>query len=456
VEVPETRYAKTADGIHIAYQVVGEGPFDFVFVHSVWVAGVEASWEFQHTRDWIRWFAARGRVVLFDRRGSGMSDPVSGDRLPTLETRMEDIHAVMDAARIERAILVTVEDGAAHCFLFAATYPERTAAIIASGVSVRGTWAPDFPGTWTEDQWNEWFAKIEKSFGSPAFMEDFVRWAFPGRAGDAEFTQAFGRMFRQSLSPASALSAERMAMETDVRHILPSVQAQTLVIHFTNDQVEPVEGARYTATRVPGAMLVEQPGIEHAWWPGSPEQSEIDTEVDHFLASLKDEEADFDRVLATVLFTDIVGSTEHAVEMGDHAWRDLLDRHHATVRAMIGRYRGREIATAGDGFLATFDGPARAIRCARAATEAVRPLGLEIRAGLHTGEIETIDDDVQGVAVHIGARVAALAGASEVLASQTVKDLVAGSGLVFQDAGEHELKGIPDRWRLYRVVGSSA
>jgi class 3 adenylate cyclase len=244
-------------------------------------------------------------------------------------------------------------------------------------------------------------------------------------------------------------------MQMDVRQILPSVQAPTLVIHFTGDQVEPIEGARDIVARVPVATLIEAPGLDHLWWPGSPDHAQIDARVDAFLASLKDEESVFDRVLATVLFTDIVASTERAVELGDHSWH-ALDRHHAVVRAMLGRYRGREVDTAGDGFFATFDGPARAIRCASAITEAMHSLGLEVRAGLHTGEIETIGEEVSGVTVHIGARVAALAAPSEVLVSQTVKDLVVGSGVVFEDAGEHELKGIPDRWRLYRVVSSQA
>jgi class 3 adenylate cyclase len=246
-----------------------------------------------------------------------------------------------------------------------------------------------------------------------------------------------------------------MEMQMDVRQILPSVQAPTLVIHFTNDQVEAVEGARDIAARVPVTTLVEAPGSDHIWWPGSREHAPIDAAVDAFLTSLKDEESVFDRVLATVLFTDIVGSTERAVEVGDRSWQTLLERHHAVVRAMLGRYRGREVDTAGDGFFATFDGPARAIRCARAISDAMPSVGLEIRAGLHTGEIEMIDDGVRGITVHIGARVAALAGSSEVLVSQTVKDLVVGSGLSFEDAGEHELKGIPDRWRLYRVVSGS-
>ena len=452
MESPETKYAKTADGVHLAFQVAGEGPIDFVVVGSPFIASVDLTWEFPVTAAVSGFFAARGRAVLFDRRGIGMSDPVNAEDLPPLEVRIEDLHAVMDAAGVDRAVLFGVEEGAAQCLLFGATYPERTAAIIVNGPSARGLWAPDAPYAWTTDEWETWFARIKADFGTPAFVEEHVRWAFPSKGTDASFIALFGRLLRHSLSPASALAIERMEMQMDVRQILPTVQAPVLVIHFTGDQVEAIEGARDIAARVPVATLVEAPGSDHIWWPGSLDHAQIDARVDAFLASLKDEESVFDRVLATVLFTDIVGSTQRAVELGDHAWHALLDRHHAVVRAMLGRYRGREVDTAGDGFFATFDGPARAIRCARAITEAMHSVGLEVRAGLHTGEIEMVGDDVRGVTVHIGARVAALAGPSEVLVSQTVKDLVVGSGLVFDDAGEHELKGIPDRWRLYRVV----
>jgi class 3 adenylate cyclase/pimeloyl-ACP methyl ester carboxylesterase len=452
VHEPETRYAKASDGAHIAYQVVGEGPVDFVYVTSSWTSDLEYGWEFEIAADWYSWLGSRGRLVLVARRGTGLSDPLTGGGLPTLETSMEDVRTVMDAVGIDRAILVGLEDGAAHCLLFAATYPARTAALIIVASNPCGHWAPEVPWGSTNDQQQEWLEKIEAGFGSFEFFRDMTAWIFPRKADDEVFIRAYGRMVRHSVSLSAAIAVDQMSYETDVRDVLPQVQAPTLVVHFTGDQVEPIEGARYMATHIPGAILMEQPGNEHPWWPGTPPSAEIDVAVDRFLASLKGEEAEFDRVLATVMFTDIVGSTERAVEVGDHAWRDLLGRHHAVVRAMIGRYRGREVDTAGDGFLATFDGPARAVRCARAITEAVHPLGLEVRAGVHTGEIETVGDDVRGVAVHIGARVTALAGPSQVLVSQTVKDLVAGSGLVFEEAGEHALKGVPDTWRLYRVV----
>jgi class 3 adenylate cyclase len=358
---------------------------------------------------------------------------------------MEDLRAVMDAAGSERAVLFGMEDGAAQIFLFAATYPERTQAIVTLEASSRGSWAPDAPWQWTEERWAEDLALIESGWGTPEYAKELARQVFPSRADDPEFVRGYARLIRHSLRKADAIAAERMFKDTDVRHILPAIQAPTLVMHYVEDRVEPVEEARYIAQHIPGAILQELPGVFEGPSPSLPH-------IDRFLAALQAEEAQFDRVLATVLFTDIVGSTEKATELGDRVWKELLERHHATVRALLGRYRGTEIDTAGDGFFASFDGPARAIRCAGAISEAVQRFGLEVRSGLHTGEVETINDKVGGIAVAIGARVAAKAGPSEVLVSQTVKDLVAGSGLAFEDRGEHELKGVPDRWHLYRAV----
>jgi pimeloyl-ACP methyl ester carboxylesterase len=329
VHAPETRYAKASDGAHIAYQVVGQGPVDFVHITHPWLSDLEYGWEFEVTADWFSWLGSRGRLVLIGRRGSGLSDPLTSGGLPTLETSIEDIHTVMDVVGIERAILVSAEDGAAHCLLFAATYPARTAALIINASNPCGHWAPDAPWSWTHDQQQQWLEKIEAGFGSFEFFRDVTAWIWPSKAGDEAFIRAYGRMARHSVSPSAAIAADQMAYETDVRDVLPQVQAPTLVIHFTGDQVEPIEGARYMASHIPGAILVEQPGNEHPWWPGSPLSAEIDAAIDRFLASLKDEEAEFDRVLATVVFTDIVGSTERAVQVGDHAWRDLLGRHHA-------------------------------------------------------------------------------------------------------------------------------
>ena len=446
MEIPETRYAKTTDGVHIGFQVVDGGPTDLVFVPYDY-SNIEASWDLPQYVSFVGGLATHARVLLFDRRGTGTSDRGSGDVTPPIEARMDDIRAVMDAAGSERACLFGIESGAALCFLFAATYPERTAGVVVFGAIVRGAWAHDYPWGWNEDEWSSWMEKVESGWGSPAFVRDVVEWISPSLAGDVTFARTMGRMLRLSASPGEAVARDEMLRDTDVRDILLSIQVPSLVIHRTRDRVEPVGQGRYIADRISGAAFLELPGDDH-YFP-------FDDLVPHiagFLGTIRDEEAEFDRVLATVLFTDIVGSTERASSMGDRAWRNLVERHHATVRSLLARYRGSEIDTAGDGFFATFDGPARAVRCARAIAEAMRPLGIEIRAGVHTGEVETIDGKVGGMAVNIGARVAGHAAPCEVVVSQTVKDLVAGSGLTFEDAGEHELKGVPDRWRLYRVV----
>ena len=448
MDVPRTSYAKTADGVHIAYQVCGTGPLDLVLVNCAYGSNIELGWEWHAVANGLRWLAGRGRLLNFDRRGTGLSDGVSGAARPSVEARMDDIRAVMDAAGVERAVLFGVEDGAAQCFLFAATYPERTAALVTIGATSRSFWTPESPWHWTDEQWEEWLIKVENGWGGTEFATELAEQAFP-QAVDAEFIRSWARMMRHSMSPGGAVEAESMYRDTDVRHIMSVIQAPTLVIHPTHDQIEPIEEARWIASHIPGAKLVELPGDFH-WWAVALERASA--QVDHFLGSLQDLEHEFDRFLATVMFTDIVGSTRTAAGLGDRAWGALLEQHHTFARAMIGRYRGVEVDTAGDGFFATFDGPARAVRCAQAIVDAVTTLDIEIRAGVHTGEVETIDGKAGGAAVNIGARVGALAGASEVLVSQTVKDLTAGSGLVFQDAGDYQLKGVPDRWRVYRVI----
>jgi class 3 adenylate cyclase/pimeloyl-ACP methyl ester carboxylesterase len=443
VEIPETRYATTTDSVSIAYQVTGSGPPDIVLANSAYISNVELVWEWPFMASFLRGLASRGRLVLFDRRGTGLSDGVSGPRLPTLEARMDDIRSVMDAAGSDRAILCGLEDGAALCLLFAATYPDRTAALITMNATSRGSWAPDAPWLHTEQSWAEWFEQIEAGWGTPEFVQALAQSTFPIQAEDPRFVRSYWRMVRQSISKADALAIEHLWKDTDVRHVLPTIQAPTLVMQNLAVHTAPAEESPYIASRIPGAVFVEH--------GANIELGEALPSIDRFLASLRAEEAQFDRVLATVLFTDIVGSTSTAATIGDTAWRGLLERHNQMVRALLGRYRGSEVDTAGDGFFATFDGPARAIRCAQALVEAVRTLNIEIRSGVHTGEVETIDGKVAGLAVHIGARVGSMAAPSEVLVSQTVKDLVAGSGLTFEDAGEHELKGVPERWHLYRV-----
>ena len=444
MDIPETRYTYTVDGVAIAYQVLGEGSPSIVFANSAWSSNVEISWEWSLTASLYRGLAGLGTLVMFDRRGAGLSDRVSGDRLPTLEARMDDIRAVMDAVGLERAVLYGLEDGAAVCFLFAATYPERTQAVITSGASSRGMWSPETPWIWTAETWEEEIEETRQGWGTQAFTESYTRGIFPSRVNDQEFVRQYGRVMRQAMGRADAIAASRMWRDTDVEHVLPLIQAPTLVMHYVDDKVEPIETGRYIADHIPGAVLAELPGADHS-------MGDVAV-VDQFLASLRAEEADFDRVLATVMFTDIVDSTALATKLGDHAWRELVERHHATVRALLGRYRGTEMDTAGDGFFATFDGPARGIRCAQAITRAVEPLGIEVRAGLHTGEVELIDQKAGGIAVNIGARICAQATASHVLVSQTVKDLVAGSDIHFEDIGTHQLKGITDPWHLHRAT----
>jgi class 3 adenylate cyclase len=433
-QAPETRYARAADGIHVGYQVVGSGPVDIVFVPYDY-SNIEAAWDFPPFVSFVRGLASIGRVLVFDRRGSGTSDRSWTGEAATIEAQMDDIRAVMDAASSERAFLFGIESGAALCFTFAATHPERTAGVIVQAPMLRGTPAPDFPGSWSREMYEEYFERVEQGWGTEAFVREVVAMLSPSLLQDEALVRAYGRQLRLSASPGDAIARDR------------AVQAPTLVLHRTEDRMTLIQEGRWTAAHTPGARLVELPGEDHVY--------PLDDLVPHiaaFVESLRVEQADFDRVLATVLFTDVVDSTAQAAALGDAGWRDVRARHDQIVRSQIARYRGREIKTMGDGFLATFDGPARGVRCATAIASAVAALGLEVRAGLHTGEVTIEQDDVTGLGVVIGARVGALAGPSQVLVSQTVKDLVAGSGLAFDDAGEHELKGVPDRWHLYRVV----
>jgi len=449
MDLPETRYAKTVDGLYIAYQVLGDRPIDLVFSQG-WISNVDAAWDVPSYAAGFRRLAKGFRLITFDRRGAGLSDRPPAAEALALEVGMDDIRAVMDAAGSERAVLLGFEDGNMLAALFAASFPERVLALVLHAPWAKGTRTPDYPWGWTDAEWDEWREHVESGWGTIEYARYNTGLGGPSALADRSWPEMFARYLRASASPGAILAIEEMQRDIDVREILPSVRIPTLVMQRTGDLMEPIEQARHMADLIPGAKLVELPGDDHAPLIGDTEG--LIGEIERFVGSVRDEEAEFDRVLATVLFTDIVGSTERASAMGDRAYHELLERHHATVRAMLGRYRGREVDTAGDGFFATFDGPARAIRCASSISEAVRPLGLEIRAGLHTGEVEHVGEDVRGIAVHIGARVGALAGPSEVLVSQTVKDLVAGSGLAFEDAGEHELKGVPDRWRLYRVV----
>jgi class 3 adenylate cyclase len=443
VSASTTRYAR-CDELNIAYQVVGDGDLDLVWVPN-WLSNVDMWRDEPSSARFFDRLASFSRLIIFDRRGSGVSDPVVG--APTLEERMDDIRIVMDEVGSERAALFGFSEGAPMASLFAASHPERVSALVLYGAYARSLATPDYP--WAPaalrpgGEAGRWDTAI-RSWGTGENLRIFA----PSMADDARFRRWWGRFERAAASPASAVEILRLNREIDVREILPAIGVPTLVLHREGDRTVAVENARFLAREIPGARLVEQPGDDHVPMVG--DQDALLGEVEEFLTGVR-QEREPDRVLATVLFTDIVGSTERAGELGDRAWRDLLASHDALVRQELERHRGREIKTVGDGFLATFDGPARAIRCAVAATRAVSQIGVQMRAGLHTGEVEVIGDDVGGMAVHIGARVGASASPGEVLVSGTVRDLVVGSGIGFHDRGAHTLRGVPGEWRLFAV-----
>jgi len=452
VSGPETRYARTADGVNIAYQVVGDGPVDMVFVMG-WTSHIERMWAEPSLARFLSRLASFSRLILFDKRGMGLSDRVSPEHLPSLEIRMDDARAVMDAVGSERAVVFGVSEGGPMAMLFAATYPERTIALVLFGTGACYRPASDYPWPGSSDEeFERMIEDRERNWGTRDHAAEEMRtWGAPTRADDERAIAWLADYLRNAASPGAAIALSRMNRGIDVRPALSAIHVPTLALARDGDLAFPVEETRWLADQIRGARFVSFPGVDHFFWSG--DQDQLLDEIERFVAEVRDEEADLDRVLATVLFTDIVGSTARAGELGDKGWGELVQRHHGMVRALLGRFRGKEVDTAGDGFFATFDGPARAVRCGQAITAAVPELGLEVRAGVHTGEVQTIADKVGGIAVNVGARVAALAGPGEVLVSQTVKDLVAGSGLVFEDAGEHELKGVPDLWHLYRVVG---
>jgi pimeloyl-ACP methyl ester carboxylesterase len=441
---PETQYTKSGD-VNIAYQVVGDGPLDLVYVPG-WVSNVEGAWEEPTSERFLRRLARFSRLILFDKRGTGLSDPVPESKLPTLEERMDDVRAVMDAAASERAALFGVSEGGNLSVLFSATYPERTVALVTFGIFAKRLRAPDYPWAPTEEERESEIEFVEREWGREMDLHVLL----PSAADDPEFKRRLLSFLRRSASPAAAAALLRMNTQIDIREVLPTIHVPTLVLHRSNDLETKIEEGRWIAGRIPGAKFVELPGGDHLPWVG--DQDSVLDEIEEFLTGARPIPEE-DRVLATVLFTDIVGSTENAAKLGDRSWRDLLERHHASVRRELLRWRGREVDTAGDGFLATFDGPARAIRCGLAIASDARSLGLEVRAGVHTGECELLGEKVAGIAVHTGARVAAMAQGGEVLVSQTVKDLVAGSGLELLERGEHEFKGVPGRWRVYAAAG---
>ena len=438
-EPPLTRYARSGE-INIAYQVRGEGEIDLVWVPN-WLSNVDLWYEEPSFARFFDRLASFTRLIVFDRRGSGVSDPVVG--APTLEERMDDIRAVMDAAGSERAALWGFSEGGPMAALFAATHPERVSALILYGAFARTQTTPDFP--WAPGTQDGRWSRAVRCWGTGENLETFA----PSAAEDSRFRAFWARFERGAASPGSVLSVLRLNAEIDVRSVLPAIAVPTLVMHRDGDVTVAVENGRGLAREIPRAKYVELPGIDHVPMVG--DQEAILDETEEFLTGAR-HSREPDRVLATVLFTDIVGSTELAGSLGDRRWRDLLQSHDALIRRELDRFRGREVKTVGDGFLATFDGPARGIRCAVEIVEVVRRLGVEVRAGLHTGEAEVMGDDVGGIAVHIGARVVAVAAPGEVLVSGTLKDLVVGSGIEFADRGVHRLRGVPGEWHLYAVA----
>jgi len=439
--LPETRYAES-DGLSIAYQVFGSGAQDLVVVPGI-VSNLDANWQYDSYAKMLRQFGRRFRVIVFDKRGQGLSDHFDG--VPTLEVRMDDVRAVMLAAGSQRAVVFASSEGGAMGALFAATYPAMVDKLILYGTMARFTQAPDYPHSPTLEQHLQ---AVTLSWGRPVSMRGFA----PSRAHDAAFCEAMARYQRQSASPSTIKQLVLANDQIDVRAILPQVRRPTLVVQRRDDRIVVCANGRYLADHLPDAVYLELPGADHLAAEG--DASAIVDAVGRFAVAdwVREPEHRAERWLATVLFTDIVGSTELAGKLGDRAWRDLLQRFHAIGREQLDAHRGREIDTAGDGVFATFDGPARAIRCAAAMAHALAPIGVRLRAGLHTGEVEATGDKVSGMAVHIGARVMAQAGAGEVWVSATVKDLVAGSGIRFEERGTHALKGVPGEWPLWLAL----
>ncbi|HSV37840.1 MAG TPA: adenylate/guanylate cyclase domain-containing protein [Nocardioidaceae bacterium] len=445
MDVPETRYARRGDD-HIAYQTVGDAPPDIVLL-SMWVSNVESSWDNPLLGPTQRRLSSFGRLIHFDKMGTGLSDPVPLQGLPTLEEWMDDLRVVLDEVESERPVIVGSGETGPMAILFASTYPERTSGLVLWDSWARLARGSDHPEGMPQHMIDANVEFIERTWGTGAQ----VAWLSPDDADDHELRAAWARYERQIASPRTAAVIRKMVNGLDVRNVLPAIRVPTLVIHHLENPYARVGHGRMLAERIPNARLVELAGPN--WGPmKSVDREPILDEIEEFVTGIRPA-PDADRVLATVLFTDVVGSTAHAAVRGDRTWLDLLERQQAMVRRQLERHRGREVSTAGDGFLATFDGPARAIRCADAIVQGGRALGIEIRAGLHTGEIELLGDDIGGMAVHITARVSALASGGEVLVSSTVRDLVVGSGIEFDDRGLHELKGVPGEWRLFAAHG---
>jgi class 3 adenylate cyclase len=444
-EVPETQYVRTGDGAHVAFQVVGDGPPDLVFLPEALIH-LELMWEMPRYARVLRRMASFSRLVLFEPRGSGLSDPLGRDERPSLERQAADLLAVLDTMGGEQVAVAANNIAGLLAIFFAATYPGRVSSLVLDGCYARFARAPDYP-------WGVPIEVLEQHharFGDGPLSADQLRYIAPSAMKDAEFVAQWQRRSRSTYGPAAHKANAEMAVFTDLRPLLPSIRASTLVLCRRNDNFAGPPHARYLAEHIPNATLVELPGEDNLIYAGDSER-DLD-EIEEFLTGAIQTPAS-NRVLKTVVFTDIVRSTEYLAELGDRKWHDLLDAHDRAIRRQLERFQGREVGTRGDGFVATFDGPGRAIECGCAMRDVVAALGLEIRVGIHTGEIELRDDaEIAGVAVHLAARIEQQARASEVLVSSTVKDLVAGSGIEFEERGEHQLKGVPGNWRLFSVA----
>jgi pimeloyl-ACP methyl ester carboxylesterase len=435
--------------VAIAFEVVGDGPVDLLFLAPI--NNLEIVWENPYYARFLRRLTDFSRLILMDRRGTGLSDRFSPNDLPPIEDLADDIMAVLDAVGSERTVLFGHSDAGAQCAMVAATHPERVMGLVLYAASASGKQQVDYEGQWTDEEWDSYLELVRTSYGTDEFAKTTLEMFAPSHVDDGRVTAWWTRWWRLSTSRNGNLEIERINRELDIRATIEAIDVPTLVIHRTEDRNEPIDGSRWIARKLRAARFVELPGADHMPWAG--DQDALTEQVEIFVKEIRGSFEFADRVLATVLFTDIVESTQTVVTLGDAAWKALLARHEQFARRELERFRGRYVDSTGDGMLATFDGPARAVRCAQAILAATKPLGLEVRAGCHTGEIEIDGDDIRGIAVHIGARVAAKASGSEIWVSSTVKDLTAGSGLTFEDVGEYELKGVPDSWHLFRVIG---
>jgi class 3 adenylate cyclase len=448
---PAVHYARNGD-IGIAYSVVGEGPVDLVYLSTF--SNLDLIWESPLYARFLHGLAAFSRLVVVDRRGQGVSDRLSPADIPLLEDNVDDVVAVLDAVSSDRAVLWGGSDLGSLCAMLAARSPERVAGLVLFGAAACGVQTPDFPWQWSDAEWGEYLDDLEANWGTREHAARALALFCPSIADDAGHLAWFERFLRGTASRNAQLAIENVMRQMDIRPLVPTIGVPALVMHRVDDEAEPVGSGRYLSQAIHGAEYVELAGADHFPWAG--DQETVLRETRRFVEGLAhEEEAEANRILATVLFTDVVDSTVQAATMGDRTWRALREQHDRVIRGQLARHRGREVKTMGDGFLAVFDGPARGVRCARAICATIATLGIDVRAGLHTGEIEVDGDDIAGLAVAIGARVGSLAGTGEVLVSSTVKDLVVGSGIVFEDRGVHTLKGVPDAWHLYAAVGAT-